>query len=335
MRSYFVSCNYTRNGAVSVLTYLVIMFPRPRRMSNVAGVSGRFFTALGSAKINVLAISQGCSERNISAVVKAEESTRALRAIHAAFRLSHSTVRVGIVGVHNNEVGESLLRLLQAQRDKLRKIFDVDIQVVAVVPSSSSDRIVRLTMDTPGSSDSLTSMAYKDALNGATMDDSAVQFKGQTHDIAKVASGGLNALKKVLYQEDCTHHVLFDCTSDVEAGKMHAEWLRSGFHIVTANNAGLAGPAEQREEIRAAERLHGKQSAQYLREVTVGGALPVITTLHSCKFKGTASNRVYFVWPFFSFSDIYVLSHFFNLQCSILEIAFAEWMVLCPCLCPI
>jgi aspartokinase/homoserine dehydrogenase 1 len=39
-------------------------------MNNVAGVSGRFFSALGAAKINVLAISQGCSERNISAVVR-------------------------------------------------------------------------------------------------------------------------------------------------------------------------------------------------------------------------------------------------------------------------
>lgn len=56
-------------------------------MQSVAGVSARFFSALGAAKINVLAISQGCSERNISAVVMMEESTRALRAIHAAFRL--------------------------------------------------------------------------------------------------------------------------------------------------------------------------------------------------------------------------------------------------------
>jgi len=252
-------------------------------MSNAVGVSGRFFSALGNAKINVLAISQGCSERNISAVVKAEESTRALRAIHGAFRLSNVTIRVGIVGVQNNEIGKSLLKLLQAQRDKLRKTFDIDVQVAAIVPSSTSDQIVRLTKDTPGSTDSLTSMAYKDALDGATMDSSAVHFEGQTHEIAKVESGGLTALKDVLYQEECTHHVLFDCTSDIEAGKMHAEWLRTGIHIVTANNAGLAGPAEQREEIRAAEKLHGKLSAQYLREVTVGGALPVITTLHSCK----------------------------------------------------
>jgi aspartokinase/homoserine dehydrogenase 1 len=70
-------------------------------MKHVAGVSGRFFSALGDAKINILAISQGCSERNISAVVFTSESTRALRAVHAAFRLSHTTVRIGLVGKSN------------------------------------------------------------------------------------------------------------------------------------------------------------------------------------------------------------------------------------------
>lgn len=261
-------------------------------MSNVAGVSGRFFSALGAAKINVLAISQGCSERNISAVVRTSESTRALRAIHAAFRLSHTTVRVGIVGVENNEIGESLLKLLQAQRDKLRSIFDVDLQVCAIVPSATSEKIVKLTTDKPGSSESITSLAYKDAMAGVAMDESTVSFRDHSQEIAKAESGGLKSMESVLYQEECTHHVLFDCTSDSLAGQMHASWLRSGIHIVTANNAGLSGPKEQLDEIREAEKLHGKNSAQYLREVTVGGALPVITTLHSLLDSGDRIRRM-------------------------------------------
>ena len=214
------------------------------------------------------------------------------RAIHAAFRLSHSTVRVGILGVQNNEIGESLMKLLQAQRDKLRKIFDIDIQVCAVVPDSEANQIVRLTKDEPGSTDSITSMAYKDALSGVSMGGSAVSFKDQTHAIAKMEDGGLDAIYNVIYQEECTHHVVFDCTSSSAAGQKHAAWLRSGIHIVTANNAGLAGSKEQRDEIRAAEKLYGKQSAYYLREVTVGGALPVITTLHSLLDSGDRIRRV-------------------------------------------
>jgi aspartokinase/homoserine dehydrogenase 1 len=103
-------------------------------MHEVVGVSGRFFSALGDAQINVLAISQGCSERNISAVVSASQSTRALRALHAAFRLSHTTIRLAVVGM--NEVGESLLRLLETQRSIVRTTFEIDLQVCAIAMDS-------------------------------------------------------------------------------------------------------------------------------------------------------------------------------------------------------
>ena len=259
-------------------------------MAHVAGVSGRFFSALGSARINVLAISQGCSERNISAVVKTEESTRALRAIHAAFRLGHTEVRVAIVGA-NNDIGESLLKLLQAQRDKLKGTFEIDLQVCAVVPSGNSNDIITLT--NPTSNDSISNASYKDAIkNGKPINESSVKFLGESIEIAKRLPGGLKALEDLLYQEESTHHVLFDCTSDMEVSKLHAQWLRKGIHIVTANNTGLSGPQQQRDEIREAEKCRGKHSAHYLREVTVGGALPVINILHNLLDSGDHIRRV-------------------------------------------
>jgi len=66
-------------------------------LRSTTGVAGRFFAALGAAKINVLAISQGSSERNISAVVLEEESSRALRAVHAEFHLSQPVVSLVVV----------------------------------------------------------------------------------------------------------------------------------------------------------------------------------------------------------------------------------------------
>lgn len=52
-------------------------------------MAGKFFKALGSAHVNILAISQGSSERNISAVVRGTDSTKSLRAVHSAFLLSN------------------------------------------------------------------------------------------------------------------------------------------------------------------------------------------------------------------------------------------------------
>ena len=57
-------------------------------MAGAAGSGGRIFTALGRAGINVMMISQGSSEANISFVVKQEDGPRAVRVLHDEFRLS-------------------------------------------------------------------------------------------------------------------------------------------------------------------------------------------------------------------------------------------------------
>ncbi|EEC46185.1 bifunctional aspartokinase, partial [Phaeodactylum tricornutum CCAP 1055/1] len=234
-------------------------------MALTTGVAGRFFSALGDAKINILAIAQGSSERNISAVVLTSESSRALRAVHAAFRLSHSTVRVAIVGM--NELGISLLKLLESQRSSLRSTFDIDLQVCTIFGGSNS-----LLLGAPATNASQTSFR-----------DDETTF---------LEDGGRDVLLNRLIRNECPSHVIFDCTNDEELGQSHAAWLRAGVNVVTANNTGISGPAAQREEIAEAERAQGKNGAKYLREVTVGGGLPVINTLRSLLHSGDKIRRI-------------------------------------------
>jgi bifunctional aspartokinase / homoserine dehydrogenase 1 len=252
-------------------------------MSSTTGCAGRFFSALGDAKINIIAIAQGCSERNISAVVQSNESIRALRAVHAAFRLSHTTVRIAIVGL--NELGESLLRLVDTQREALRSNFEVDLQVCAVVPGGDKSGLVCLQNDTDASADSITMNAYLEA-----MDHSLVEK--QQVGTAKLVSGGPDSVLEYLWRSACTNHVIFDCTNDESIGMLHAGWLRAQVDVVTANNTGLSGSKLQRREICGAEAAHGKQSAKYLREVTVGGGLPIIKTLRSLIHSGDRIKRI-------------------------------------------
>ena len=60
------------------------------RMRGTPGIAATVFTALGGANINVIAISQGSSERNISMVVAEQEASKAVVALHAAFRLAEA-----------------------------------------------------------------------------------------------------------------------------------------------------------------------------------------------------------------------------------------------------
>ena len=60
------------------------------RMRGAPGIAATLFNALGQAGVNVIAISQGSSERNISIVVTDEDASTAVRAIHRAFHLERA-----------------------------------------------------------------------------------------------------------------------------------------------------------------------------------------------------------------------------------------------------
>ena len=62
------------------------------RMRGTPGIAATVFGALGAERINVIAISQGSSERNISLVVEEGDAAAAVRALHRAFRLDQTGV---------------------------------------------------------------------------------------------------------------------------------------------------------------------------------------------------------------------------------------------------
>ena len=81
-------------------------------MKGRPGVSGKLFDALGRHNINISAIAQGASERNISCVIDGAQQVRALNAIHQAFFETRKRLALVVVGVGN--IGGALLRQLQA-----------------------------------------------------------------------------------------------------------------------------------------------------------------------------------------------------------------------------
>jgi aspartokinase/homoserine dehydrogenase 1 len=103
-------------------------------MASAPGVAARFFSGLARARVNVRAVAQGSSERNITAVIDARDSTRALRAVHAAFTLSDTTLSVGVVGTGG--IGRALLAQLDAQKETLRREYGVDLRVRAIASST-------------------------------------------------------------------------------------------------------------------------------------------------------------------------------------------------------
>jgi len=80
-----------KNGYVREVTYdrdVIAVAVVGVGMAGSPGISGRIFTALGNAEVNVMMISQGSSEVNVSFVVRREDGPCALRVLHDEFELS-------------------------------------------------------------------------------------------------------------------------------------------------------------------------------------------------------------------------------------------------------
>ncbi len=104
-------------------------------MAGVPGVAARLFSALARAHVNVRAIAQGSSERNISVAIASADATRALRAVHAGFYLSAQTLSIGLIGPGN--VGAAVLRQIEAARERLKTAANLDLRVRAVARSKT------------------------------------------------------------------------------------------------------------------------------------------------------------------------------------------------------
>jgi len=199
-----------------------------------------------------------------------------LRAVHASFRLSHTVVRVAIIGM--DELGRSLLKLLETQRQKLRSVFEIDIRIFSIVTFDKEEQATLISLQSQ-QSDSITKEHFEKAVLSSS-------------DVAGIVPGGLSTLASQMLSGNTSHMIIFDCTSFDQVSKYHPSWLRSHIHVITANNTGLSGSYNLRSDIQQAETEQGKRSANYLREVTVGGAMPVINSLQELLISGDKIRRI-------------------------------------------
>lgn len=227
-------------------------------MAQTPGVAGRMMTALGRAGVNILAVAQGSSERNISVVVDKNDATRGLRAVHAGFYLSDQTLSVALLGP--GLIGQALLAQLHQQAELLRREYNIDVRVRAIANS----RRMWLAED------------------GFDIG----QWKNQMHD------GGQPLSHTHLLEHLCATHlphaVLVDCTA-ADIGELYETASGRGVHIITPNKKVGAGDLTRYQRLRTQGRRKG---VHWFYEATVGAGLPVITTMRDLMQTGDTIHRV-------------------------------------------
>ncbi|MXW46994.1 MAG: bifunctional aspartate kinase/homoserine dehydrogenase I [Gammaproteobacteria bacterium] len=230
----------TRDNGVNVLALV------GDGMVGIPGVAGRFFGVLGRAGVNVIAIAQGSSERNISAVVTGASATRALRAAHGGFYLSHTTLSLGVIGV--GTVGAELLDQMARAAGQLRENFNLDFRVRAIANSSRMHLAPR----------SLDLGNWR----------SALEEEGEAMDIERFSEH--------VNPDHLPHAAIVDCTASESISDGYADFFRSGIHVVTPNKRAQSAPQETYERLHELRRANG---VHLLYETNVGAGLPVIETL--------------------------------------------------------
>ncbi|HEX6300991.1 MAG TPA: bifunctional aspartate kinase/homoserine dehydrogenase I [Acidimicrobiia bacterium] len=246
-------------------------------MSGTPGVAARLFGSLVRAGVNVKAIAQGSSERNISVVIDGADAARALRAAHAGFYLSRQTLSIGLIGP--GHVGGTLLDQMARRLDSLMGEFGVDLRVRAI--ASSSTMILnehRIDLDD-----------WRSRLNG---------------DDAGVLPTDLDMFADYVATESVPHAAIIDCTASAEIAMRYGDWLSHGIHVITPNKKANSGAIEYYRALQEAGR---RADAHYFYETTVGAALPVIQTLRDLVQTG---DEVYRIEGVFSGTLSYLFNSF-------------------------
>jgi len=101
------------------------------QMKNHQGLSGKMFSTLGKNNVNIRAIAQGASERNISAVIRKEDVKKALNTLHEAF-FEENIKQLNLYILGTGNVGAKLLDQLRQQRKYLKEHLRLNIRVIGI-----------------------------------------------------------------------------------------------------------------------------------------------------------------------------------------------------------
>ncbi|MCK6600643.1 MAG: bifunctional aspartate kinase/homoserine dehydrogenase I [Bacteroidetes bacterium] len=245
-QAFFAELYHGKISSVSVENQCAVLAAVGDTMSGVPGVSAKFFGSLGKAGVNIRAIAQGSSERNISVVVRAEDATKALRAAHSGFYLSNQTLSVGIIGP--GLVGTTLLNQIAGEHKRLKADFGIDIRVRGIMNSR------KMVLSNAG----ISLNKWKQELESAELQADLDSFIHHVH------------------ADYFPHTVLIDCTSSQEIAGKYVDWLKRGIHVITPNKKANTMPYPYYQELKKEGK---KISRHFLYETTVGAGLPIIGTL--------------------------------------------------------
>ncbi|MEO9004770.1 MAG: bifunctional aspartate kinase/homoserine dehydrogenase I [Ginsengibacter sp.] len=229
------------------------------KMKSHPGISGKMFSALGRNGVNVRAISQGSSERNISAVISVSDVKKAVNVLHEEFfETAYKQLNLFIAGAGN--VGSLLLAQLQQQLQYLQQNLRLQVRVVGIANSR------KMVFNEKG----IDLQNWKDLLE----------------DGSKMV---LSEFIQTIQSKNLRNSVFADVTANEQVASQYAEILQKSVSIVACNKIAASSSFQYYEKLKSIARAF---NVHFLFETNVGAGLPVIGTLNDLLLSGDKINKI-------------------------------------------
>ena len=229
-------------------------------MKSHPGISGKMFGNLGRNGVNVRAIAQGSSERNISAVISSQDVKKAINVLHEEFfETVYKEINLFIAGVGN--VGGKLVAQILQQQQYLLQNLHLKINVVGLGNSKK--------------------MLFKDGGIDLKQWKELLVSDGETMDMQQF----INRIQT----KNLRNAVFADVTANEMVATCYEELLQKSISVVACNKIACSSSYDYYKKLK---NLSREFNAQFLFETNVGASLPIIGTLNDLLRGGDKINRI-------------------------------------------
>jgi len=228
-------------------------------MKSHPGISGKLFGVLGRNGVNVRAIAQGSSERNISAVIATKDVKKAVNSLHEEFfEATYKQLNLFITGTGN--VGKRLIQQLHQQQEYLFDQLRLQVRVAGIANSR------RMLVNEEG----IDLNQWQDLLSeGAPMN--------------------LRHFEEIMQSKNLRNSVFIDVTANKEVGTSYERLLQKSIAVVACNKIACSSPYAYYRKLKD---LSKEFNAAFYFETNVGAGLPVIGTLNDLLRSGDKIRKI-------------------------------------------
>ena len=228
-------------------------------MKNHTGISGRMFSALGRNGVNVRAIAQGSSEKNISAVIATQDVRKAINVLHEEFfETTYKQVNLFITGTGN--VGAKLLGQLKQQLDFLQKEMRLQVRVIGL---SNSRKML--------------------------IEEEGIELNTWQENLAAGETADLQKFVHEIIGRNLRNAVFVDITANEKVASVYDQLLEKSISVVACNKVAASSAYNNYKKLKDLAR---EFSSQFLFETNVGAGLPVIATLNDLVHSGDRIHKI-------------------------------------------